>query len=187
MRLLIGVSIRLNLSILFRGVQLSKSTWNKNGITETEIPSIKRPRRLSDIDLLNWLLSNSIRVGDCYNHHSPHPTSGYGMLRLRGSLWQAHRFIRCTLDGLPKDHPQIVRRSCKNRACINPDHLVWGSPSESRIDDVLAGKNVKITPIVRQEIKAHWNNWGNSKTEFDRKYATMYNVSIGSIRKARLS
>lgn len=150
-------------------------------------PKIKRPMGLSESQLVEWLLEMAITNGDCKFHHSPHPISGYGTTRINGVMWQAHRFVRCQLDELPKDHPMVVRHTCGNRSCINPDHLVWGTIQENRLDDVKAGKNVKITPEKRREIREAWNRWGGTKSEFDRREAIRYGVSEGTIRNVRLS
>jgi hypothetical protein len=146
-----------------------------------------RPQNLSNDAMATWLLSVCTKQNDCMIFPTPHPASGYVSIRLQGGNWQAHRFIRCHLDGLSKGHPMLVRHTCHNRACLNPDHLVWGTAQENRLDDIERGKNQKITPIMRSSILSEWNRWSHGKTDFDRYMATKFKVSTGAIRNIRIA
>lgn len=148
-----------------------------------------RPRGLTDHEIVEWFWSICIIDGNtrCKTFPTPHLTTGYVVTTIHDQNWQAHRFIRCHLDGLPRNHPMIVRHVCHNRACLNPEHLVWGTPRENRLDDLSKGKNQKLTPAIRYSIIEEWNSWGGNKTDFDRYMATKYHVSTGAIRNVRIT
>jgi len=148
----------------------------------------KRPHNQTPTEIIEWWHSRVTKTDDgCWLHPHAHKTTGYVVTRINGVNWQAHRFIRCHLDGLPKNHPLIVRHTCHNRACLNPDHLVWGTIRENRLDDLSQGKNQKLTPAIRSSILGEWNCWGGTKTDFDRYMATKYHVSTGAIRNIRIA
>ena len=63
-----------------------------------------------------------IEAGDCWEWKGARSTHGYGILSIENRQHYAHRTIWETLvgpigDGLEIDH------LCRNRLCVNPDHL----------------------------------------------------------------
>jgi hypothetical protein len=56
---------------------------------------------------------------------------GYAQKRILGKNWRVHRYVHIILgNNPPPSSKHTVDHSCRNRACINPDHLRWATASE---------------------------------------------------------
>ncbi len=64
---------------------------------------------------------------------------GYGRLWLFGRPVFAARAICAQTRGAPPDESWHSAHSCNQRACINPRHISWKSPSENMADKVEHG------------------------------------------------
>ncbi len=69
--------------------------------------------------------------GDCWEWTAGCYPSGYGLFSINASTTHAHRMVWELLvgpcpSGLEPDH------LCRNRVCVNPDHLEWVLPIENK-------------------------------------------------------
>ena len=163
----------------------SNDFYERNNSSWDRYPNGRRRNGMIDSEIYEWLMSNTYMEGKCRIHTNVR-RSGYINFQIKGKNWLAHRFVRCHLDGLPHDHPLMVRHVCGNRACLNPDHLVWGTAKQNRLDDIRSGKNRKLTSNDILAIRTQWANTGMTKTEFDKRMAARFGVSTGTIRNIRI-
>ena len=68
--------------------------------------------------------------------------TGYGQLTIDGRTRPAHRvayelWVGSIPDGL------LIRHKCRNRHCVNPEHLETGTPEENAADKIRDGTLMK--------------------------------------------
>lgn len=64
--------------------------------------------------------------------------SGYGKLRKNGEWWLAHRYAYFICKG-PIYPNHVVRHTCNERLCVNPEHLITGTYQDNLFDQIAAG------------------------------------------------
>lgn len=106
--------------------------------------------------------------------------NGYGWFYYQGKQQLAHRLV-C------KDIPPgaCVLHRCDNPACVNPDHLFFGSKADNAQDAVsknrdAAFKTAKLTHEAVRELRDLPRT-----VEVAREYAARYGVSLSSINQVQ--
>ena len=70
---------------------------------------------------------------ECVSHSKD--SSGYPMISRNGTFWKGHRYSYTLFKGdIPED--LVIRHTCDNPACINPDHLILGTQKDN-VQDML--------------------------------------------------
>lgn len=137
---------------------------------------------------------------DCMDHGCTKSLDRFGYARkwYRGKLRYAHRIVYALANGLDVDSITgiIIRHTCDNPRCINPQHLVAGSQKDNMLDMVLRNKQAVGERAARHKLTVEEvNHIRTVYTPRHPKYsakalAALYNVSptqIGNIihRKQR--
>ena len=105
-------------------------------------------------------------MSDCINWSKGIGSDGYGLTKRNNKLYRAHRLAYCDYHNI--DHSdikgQLVRHTCDNPKCVNPEHLVIGTHQDN-MDDMkkrnrsakgLANGAGKLTPEQVTYIRTHY-------------------------------
>ena len=86
--------------------------------------SIKRARTIP-LDLIDpklfWSKTEEMENG-CINWTGCLDSYGYGRFKCLGSEWKAHR-VSVALSGRVIPESMVIDHLCRNRRCVNPNHL----------------------------------------------------------------
>lgn len=66
-------------------------------------------------------------------------SDGYGNLRINTVNYKAHRWVAHLVYGI-RDSSHVVMHSCDKPACVNPDHLRYGTQQENIADMISKGR-----------------------------------------------
>ena len=100
---------------------------------------------VTEADLLKYtMLSKSkLSASGCWEWQAGRGAGGYGAFCWRGSERRAHRISYEAYKGAIPDG-MVVRHTCDNPACINPDHLTVGTMKDNAADRQLRGRGHKL-------------------------------------------
>jgi hypothetical protein len=109
--------------------------------------------------------------------------NGYGIINLRGTTYnrgrisKVHRFAAILWLNLPDDSRVVVRHTCDNPHCFNPEHLLLGSQRDNMQDAARKGTMAKKLSFDDVRTIRHLHSEGVSMNELGRRY----NVSARAI------
>lgn len=83
-------------------------------------------------------------VGECLHVTNRKPNSnGYYVVRVNYERYYLHRLVYEAHKGMIY-FGEVVRHSCDNRLCINPDHLMVGSFADNIEDMHLRNRGIRL-------------------------------------------
>ena len=139
-------------------------------------------------------------MSDCINWSKGLAHNGYGLTTRNNKTYRAHRLAYCDYHNI--DHAdlkgQVVRHTCDNRKCVNPEHLVIGTHQDN-MDDMkkrnraakgLDNGSGKLTPEQVTYIRTHyvkrskefgtvalWRKFGVNNTTIGRAVRGIYHAA----------
>lgn len=129
---------------------------------------------------------------DCFEHNQIGGRYGHGKTSYQGQQTSMHRAVYCRQHQIPLETIKglVVRHTCDNGRCINPEHLELGTYQENMDDKVQRGRSargeahgqVKLTGVnvqyIRDNYKARCPQFGTRA--LGRKF-NLHNCTVSRI------
>lgn len=128
-----------------------------------------------------------IKTNTCWIWKGTVLSSGYGVIRVQGKIWRAHRYSYFLANG--EINPNLViMHSCDNKLCVNPTHLSQGTVKDNVLDMVMKGRTLngekqwmsKLTEDQVRSIRLEYIPYKNSARKIAKKYG-MSEIEISKI------
>lgn len=125
----------------------------------------------------------------CVEHRQKGTSIGYAKARYQGRQATMHRIVYCKSTGtnLADIVGEVVRHTCDNPRCINPEHLIIGTHQDNINDKVRRNRQAKgevhgmavLTAENVRFIRKHYKP--RCELYSGRKLAQKYNVTPAAI------
>lgn len=122
--------------------------------------------------------SGEMPNGLCWIWQLSKNAQGYGNVTVKRWTRRAH-ILSCEVKyGRRAKEGEIVRHLCSNPPCVNPEHLVFGSPKDNSRDSLLFGKskNLKFTPDSVRHVRASKKTNAELAEEYGVHRRAIYNI-----------
>lgn len=126
---------------------------------------------------------------DCWGWLAAKLKDGYGQIgeTKTGATYQAHRLSWVLANGKQIDDNMIVRHTCDNPSCVNPNHLILGTLRDNRIDAVKKNRVFRPVGELAPSAKLTWEEVEQIRHIADSLPQTaiskIFNVSRSTIQK----
>lgn len=136
-------------------------------------------------EILNRILSNCEKVGDCLVHKSHQCKHGYTRIGINYRRYLTHRIILILNTEIGFDYGKLLALHtpviCHNTSCCNIEHLRWGTNSENMKDRILdctdnSGRKHGMSKLKESEVIDIFN-----ATETLTDLSLKYNVTFQHI------
>lgn len=103
------------------------------------IPKMLNTRQSQSLADMFWALIQQGAIDECWPWLGATNGAGYGIVRMLGAKFYAHRQAYTEARG-PIAAGMVIRHSCDNPICCNPAHLDVGTMRDNTQDAVTRGK-----------------------------------------------
>lgn len=123
---------------------------------------------------------------ECWEWQSTKNNDHYGRFRIQGVRYMAHRVsFEFAHGAIPEG--LVVRHSCDNPSCVNPNHLEIGTMGDNNADKVTRGRQAKgerhgrskLTEATVRLIKAAEGSQRNIAKTFEVSQSTVRAIKAG--------
>lgn len=112
------------------------------------------------------------------------PTTGYMKFSYRGARTYVHRIAYMICKGEVLGH-QVVRHTCDNMVCCNPDHLLLGTQADNILDRDLRGRTAIGLQNGKSKLTEDQVRYIRSCVISQRKMMEKFNVSRSTIQNVQ--
>jgi HNH endonuclease len=113
------------------------------------IRAIKLIPEIRETDFLRFIIKVSVRgATECWPWLGRKDKRGYGRFYLRNKHYAAHRVAHVIASGVdPRE--LVIRHTCDNPICVNPDHLIPGTVKDNVRDKMARGRHRFVVPLKK--------------------------------------